>query len=126
MTSQEAKAILEANAVPAFPQQIDCLDWLTAMDMASEALEKQEKYKWHDLRKNPDDLPEKQPKLTMSKPVIVWMGDSYWNHLMQDYYDYSNHEWALSSLYEIHDWSLIQSNEVIAWKYIEPFGSEEN
>lgn len=30
-----------------------------ALRIAIESLEKAEKYKWHDLRKNPDDLPEK-------------------------------------------------------------------
>ena len=29
-----------------------------ALDMSIDLLKKQEKYKWHDLRKNPDDLPE--------------------------------------------------------------------
>lgn len=30
------------------------------MTLAIEALGKAERYRWHDLRKNPDDLPEKQ------------------------------------------------------------------
>ena len=41
MTNAEAKAILEANAVPVFPLQILYQDWLTAIHMAEEALEKQ-------------------------------------------------------------------------------------
>lgn len=41
MTNPEAKAIIEANAVPIFPLQIAYQDWLTAMHMAIEALEKQ-------------------------------------------------------------------------------------
>lgn len=41
MTNPEAKAIIEANAVPVFPLQIVYQDWLTAIHMAEEALEKQ-------------------------------------------------------------------------------------
>ena len=41
MTNPEAKAIIEGNAVPIFPLQVVYQDWLTAMHMASEALEKQ-------------------------------------------------------------------------------------
>lgn len=41
MTNAEAKAIIEANAVPIFPLQIVYQDWLTAIHMAEEALDKQ-------------------------------------------------------------------------------------
>ena len=41
MTNPEAKAIIEANAVPVFPLQIEYQDWLTAIHMAEEALDKQ-------------------------------------------------------------------------------------
>ena len=41
MTNLEAKAIIEANAVPVFPLQIAYQDWLTAIHMAEEALDKQ-------------------------------------------------------------------------------------
>lgn len=41
MTNAEVKAILESNAVPIFPLQIAYQDWLTAIHMAEEALEKQ-------------------------------------------------------------------------------------
>ena len=40
MTNPEAKAIIEANAVPIFPLQIVYQDWLTAIHMAEEALDK--------------------------------------------------------------------------------------
>ena len=41
MTKEEAKVIFEKNAVPVFPLQIEYQDWLTAMGMVTEALEKQ-------------------------------------------------------------------------------------
>ena len=41
MTNPEAKTIIEANAVPVFPLRIAYQDWLTAIHMAEEALDKQ-------------------------------------------------------------------------------------
>ena len=41
MTKEEAKVIFKKNAVPVFPLQIEYQDWLTAMDIVSEALDKQ-------------------------------------------------------------------------------------
>lgn len=43
MTNAEAKAILEGNAVPTFPPKVRWSDWVDAMTMAAEALEKQSK-----------------------------------------------------------------------------------
>ena len=51
MTNAEAKAIIEANAVPVFPLQIEYQDWLTAMNIVSEALEKQ-------IPKKPNYVPD--------------------------------------------------------------------
>ena len=41
MTREEAKIIFEKNAVPVFPLQIEYQDWLTAMNIVSDALGKQ-------------------------------------------------------------------------------------
>ena len=41
-----------------------------ALDVAIEALEKADKYRWHDLRKNPDDLPP------VEKEVEIAYGES--------------------------------------------------
>lgn len=41
MTKEEVIKIVKENAVPVFPLQIEYQDWLTAMDMVTEALEKQ-------------------------------------------------------------------------------------
>ena len=40
MTDAEAKAIIKATTVPVFPLQISYQDWLTAIHMAEEALDK--------------------------------------------------------------------------------------
>ena len=80
--------------------------------LAVEALEKANKYRWHDLRKNPDDLPEAD-EYGCSEYVLVMTGTPEWD----------NHEWA----YYHHDkklWSTYEQN-VFAWRYIEPFKGEE-
>ena len=73
-----------------------------------DALKKADKYRWHDLRKNPDDLPEAD-EYGRSEFVFVMTGTPEW---------YSC-EWA----YYHHDkklWSTYERN-VFAWRYIEPF-----
>lgn len=41
MTKEEVIKIVNENAVPVFPLQIEYQDWLTAMGIVTEALEKQ-------------------------------------------------------------------------------------
>lgn len=41
MTKEEAKIIFEKNAVPVFPLQIEYQEWLAAIQMVEEALDKQ-------------------------------------------------------------------------------------
>lgn len=64
MTNAEAKAIIEANAVPIFPLQIVYQDWLTAIHMAEEALEKQ--------------IPKKPNKLTCPRCGFNRIDNSWW------------------------------------------------
>ena len=75
------------------------------------ALEKSDKYRWHDLRKNPDDLPEADGN-SESDYVLVMIGTPEWNSWEQAYYHHGKRLW---STYE---------QNVFAWRYIEPF--EEN
>lgn len=84
-----------------------------AVESAIEALEKQEKYKWHDLRKDPSDLPETNGN-DESDYVLVMIGCPEWNHWERAYYKHSSKMW-----------STFEQN-IFAWKYIEPFESEEN
>ena len=82
--------------------------------VVSKALKKANKYRWHDLRKNPDDLPEAIGNGYESDYVLVMIGIPEWNHW----------EWA----YYHHDkklWSTYEQN-VFAWRYIEPFEEEED
>ena len=80
--------------------------------IVSKALKKADKYRWHDLRKNPDDLPEDNG-YGESDYVLVMIGTPEWNSWEQAYYKHDKRLW---STYE---------QNVFAWRYIEPFEEEE-
>ena len=127
MTPQEAKekfkAIIMAE-IERLPHHYDAevddvvyddisrIDELLQLNkIVSKALEKSDKYKWHDLRKNPDDLPEAD-EYGRSEFVFVMTGTPEWYSCEWAYY---HHDKKLWSIYE---------QDVFAWRYIEPF--EEN
>ena len=83
------------------------------MDDVKKALEKADKYRWHDLRKNPDDLPEAIGGSYVSEYVFVMIGTPEWNSWEQAYYKHDKQMW---STYE---------QNVFAWRYIEPFKEEK-
>ena len=84
-----------------------------AIKMAIEALEKADKYRWHDLKKNPDDLPEAD-EYGCSEYVLIMIGTPEWD----------NHEWAYYN-YNTKGWSTpFYEQNVFAWRYIEPFKEE--
>lgn len=80
--------------------------------IVSKALKKADKYRWHDLSKNPDDLPEAIGDGYESEYVLVMVGIPEWNSLDWAYYHHGKKMW---STYE---------QNVFAWRYVEPF--EEN
>ena len=109
MTNEEAKTIMD-NLIYLYRPLGNSLK---AWHMAIKALEKANKYRWHDLRMNPDDLPEAIGGGDESEYVLVMIGIPEWNHW----------EWA----YYHHDkklWSTYEQN-VFAWRYVEPFEEEE-
>ena len=88
------------------------IDYTVAFEEAIKALEKADKYRWHDLRKNPDDLPEAIGGGDESEYVLVMIGTPEWNSWEQAYYHHGKKLW---STYE---------QNVFAWRYIEPFKEE--
>lgn len=108
MTNKEAKTIMEKLLLFYRPLGGSVEAW----DMAIKALEKADKYRWHDLRKNPDDLPEAD-EYGCSDYVLVMIGTPEWNSWEQAYYHHGKKLW---STYE---------QNVFAWRYIEPFEEEE-
>ena len=110
MTNEEAKTRME-NLIYFY---IPLGDSLEAIDKAIEALEKADKYRWHDLRKNPDDLPEAICDGDESEYVLAMIGTPEWNSWEQAYYHHGKRLW---STYE---------QGVFAGRYIEPFEGEED
>ena len=94
-------------------QQFTSSEFDDAIYVAIEALEKADKYRWHDLRENPDDLPEAIGGSYVSEYVFVMIGTPGWNNCEWAYYKHNHKEW---STYE---------QNIIAWRYIEPFEEEE-
>ena len=88
-------------------------EYYEAIEMAVDALEEADKYRWHDLRENPDDLPEAIGGSYVSEYVFVMIGTPGWNNCEWAYYKHNHKEW---STYE---------QNIIAWRYIEPFEEEE-
>ena len=107
MTNKEAKKIMD-NLIYLYRPLGNSLK---AWHMAIKALEKADKYRWHDLRKNPDDLPEADGN-SESEYVLVMIGTPEWNSWEQAYYHHGKRLW---STYE---------QNVFAWRYIEPFKEE--
>ena len=89
------------------------IDYTVAFEEAIKALEKADKYRWHDLRKNPDDFPEAVGGGYESEYVLVMIGTPEWNSWEQAYYHHGKRLW---STYE---------QNVFAWRYVEPFKEEE-
>ena len=111
MTNKEAiEQFKERLAITDYRKQIP--EYYEAIEMAVDALEKADKYRWHDLRKNPDDLPEADVN-SESDYVLVMIGTPEWNSWEQAYYHHGKRLW---STYE---------QNVFAWRYIEPFKEEE-
>lgn len=112
MTNKEAiEQFKERLAITDYRKQIP--EYYEAIEMAVDALEKADKYRWHDLRKNPDDLPEAIGGGCESDYVLVMIGTPEWNSWEQAYYHHGKQMW---STYE---------QNVFAWRYIEPFEEEE-
>ena len=111
MTNKEAiEQLKERLAITDYRQQIP--EYYEAIEMAVDALEKADKYRWHDLRKNPDDFPEAVGGGYESDYVLVMIGVPEWNSWEQAYYKHGKRLW---STYE---------QNVFAWRYIEPFKEE--
>ena len=126
MTNKEAIMLLNINTRILALAEIECYNGFRGKEayikakedaciLAVEALEKADKYRWHDVRKNPDDLPEAIGGSYVSECVLVMIGTPEWYSCEWAYYSHNAKMW---SIYE---------QDVFAWRYIEPFkeGEEE-
>lgn len=93
-----------------------------ALDRADKAEAKLKKYRWHDLRNNPEDLPRNylhyervsdEIKISFDKIKIIYM---------DKYKQITEHATGINGKYK----SLVSGYEIIAWKFLEPFEVEED
>lgn len=92
----------------------DCGECSGSWSMLEALVNDADKYRWHDLRKNPEDLPP------IGYRILFCTNDcSYWTGLY-DGTDYRNddHEGYVTQF-------IYSPSEVIAWREIEPFEKEE-
>lgn len=79
-----------------------------------------DKYVWHDIRKNPDDLPQD------ISDVLIASDDG---ELQIGYYCGERFAWELYNPDRNMDWEYVEAEEamvnVIAWKYIESFKEDK-
>ena len=83
--------------------------------IVSKALEKADKYRWHDLRENPNDLPEDNG-YGCSECVLAVTGTPEWSDYEWAYYNHNTMMWS----------TPFCVRNVCAWRYIEPFKEEED
>lgn len=97
----------------------DAIEFLLELKkMVTEALEKQEKYKWHDLRKNPEDLPEDN---NTRSEYMVTDGRKYFISKYFGKGEFLNGYWEFpEGVFECNAFDV----DVIAWREIEPFEEE--
>lgn len=84
------------------------------VETAIDALENVDKYRWHYLRENPDDLPE----IGVQVYVAVWNGNG--RRYNNSWYDGRGWWNATSKIRKYYP-----NKSVVAWRYIEPFEVEE-
>ena len=129
MTYEEAIAgfrkaieIIDANIDHYFEDtKQKILEEMEEFEISIKAIEKQNKYRWHDLRKNPRDLPE----------------DGETVEVVYEYYDFDaeadlpkyGHSRYYHDIYGTEFWGGDAFNglqlNVIAWRYIEPIEEED-
>ena len=107
MTYEEAKKMLDAML--SFGMDFSWQD--DAVSVGLKVIEKQIKYRWHDLRKDPEDLPIQDGWYYVAVEYdTVETGYGYYENI-KTVYGYTS------------EWNSVvpKVGNVIAWRYIEPF-----
>ena len=137
-TPKDAALILRDTPIDIRSKREDDIHtiYATAMMMAK-ALEAAEKYRWHDIRKDHEDLPEEYTPVLVTwvnhNPVIYYsdIKDKPFSDAMCVYCKGKWWWWSSTCVDELQEHG--ESNEldkvdndieIIAWKEIEPFGGE--
>lgn len=108
--------------------ELDAYKQLGTLEEAREALEKAEKYHWHNLRKNPEDLPELRVEcevaLKRTYSDYRMNGHARRLELSDGIYWYEEHYGFVQHPKCNNGCGGDNTIEVIAWREIEPFESE--
>lgn len=108
-----------------------CIDKIIALEEAldetcEKLIDKEEKYKWHDLRKNSNDLPIEQfnclPIENSSFSDNLLVITTKWHSPLVGCINLSTNEWFYPV--EEHTFEECHLGKVIAWRYIEEFIDE--
>lgn len=105
----------------------DTMELYDALESLDKLVERLDKYKWHDLRENPDDLPEYYKKVE----VVYW--DKETHEIDVEYRDFTHYgiPHPFTQVKEpIHSWNppfqyFNYNYEIIAWREITPFEEVE-
>ena len=94
---------------------------------AINALEKADLYRWHDLRKNPDDCPDDYSYLR-EQVLFAWHGSdgTTWYECGWFYHGIGSKD--VTPYFSVNDCKFMIGDEyrdVFAWRYIEPFEEDE-
>lgn len=124
MNNKEAIEILKKNKPTCDTRECGkklCI----AVDAAIEVLKKADKYRWHDLRKNPDDLPVKAEyvEVITDEHDDIPLSIQYDDAIMQ----FGERRILLGYIDSVFiEWDAERRGKIIAWRYIEPFKEEED
>lgn len=89
-------------------------DHCSSYNKLNELITKSEEYRWHDLKKNPNDLPP------LYEDVEVFDGKSY--YIFSRCETGNNNSWDWEDSFGFY----VERDEVIAWRKIKPYeGIEE-
>ena len=101
--------------------ELDAYKQLGTLEEVREALEKEEKYHWHNLRKNPEDLPKKLSG--------IYLFENKWGQVFKgtfravgDIKLFETHIYSKEHGGDI--WIQYKTCNVVRWKEIEPFEEE--
>lgn len=119
MTNEEANKEAVERIERNICNHMDLCRWVDcekcAVGLAIKALKKADKYRWHDLSENPDDLPEAngwgESNYVLVKALIK-VECFACNDMRKAYYSHTQKKWSIDG-------------HVFAWRYIEPFKEEE-
>lgn len=102
----------------------DSVDHL-ALEISKVLIKKAEYYRWHDLRKNPNDLPEHENDVEVVNDEGIHHVARY---VYEEVYCYGNDiprtfsEWKIKyCCYDTDVWDFEENGHIIAWREIEPF-----